>query len=175
MFEYCLGIRLLLFHGIYNSTNGFYDYNLSMSKKKELKNLEQLLDRISEAARGNNQISWGVIFEELGHTSFGPLLLVAGLVTLAPIIGDIPGVPTIVGIIVLLIASQLLIGRKHLWLPNWLLQRSVATEKMDKGLKWSRRPARSVDRLLQPRLSLFIEGAAVYAVALVCILIAVIR
>ncbi len=143
-----------------------------MSKKKELKNLEQLLDRISRAARDNNQLSWGAIFEELGHTSFGPLLLVAGLVTLAPIVGDIPGVPTIMGIIILLIAFQLLFGRKHLWLPHWLLKRSVATEKLDKSIKWTRRPAHFIDSLLQPRLSIFIEGAAVYVIALVCIFIA---
>jgi len=125
-------MRLLLSDGNYNGTIVYYDYILSMSKNKGLKNLEQLLDRISKAARDDEQISWGAIFEELGHTSFGPLLLVAGLVTLAPIIGDIPGVPTIIGILVLLIASQLLIGRKHLWLPHWLLKRSVATEKLGK-------------------------------------------
>lgn len=32
----------------------------------------------------------------VGRRSFGPTLLLAGLVTLAPIVGDIPGVPVLI-------------------------------------------------------------------------------
>jgi len=55
-------MRLLLSDGNYNGTIVYYDYILSMSKNKGLKNLEQLLRRISKAARDNEQISWGAIF-----------------------------------------------------------------------------------------------------------------
>jgi len=52
-------------------------------------------------------------------------LLVAGLVMLAPIIGDIPGVPVMMGVLVVLMAGQLLFRREHLCLPRCLLKRSV--------------------------------------------------
>src|SRR5690606_34742905 len=73
-------------------------------------NLEQLLDRIGEAARQHQDggVSLDAILDEIGRRSFGPLLLVAGLITLAPIIGDIPGVPGLMGLLVLLIAGQVL-------------------------------------------------------------------
>jgi len=143
-----------------------------MKKKQEYIDLEQLLDKIDEAVRENEQVSWQTVLEVLGHTSFGPLLLIAGLLTLAPVVGDIPGVPTIIGIIVLLIAIQLLAGRTHLWLPHWLLEKSVASEKLAKALAWTRSPARFVDHWLRPRLSIFIDDAAVYIIASLCIIIA---
>ncbi len=51
------------------------------------------------------------IVEAVGERSFGSILLLAGIITLTPLIGDIPGVPSIMGLIVFLIAIQLLIGR----------------------------------------------------------------
>lgn len=53
---------------------------------------------------------------------------------LAPIIGDIPGVPTLMAIIVLLVAGHLLIGRHQLW----LLERPVARGKGGKAVLWMR-------------------------------------
>ena len=91
---------------------------------------------------------------------------------LAPIIGDIPGVPVMMGVMVVLTAGQLLFHREHLWLPRWLLKRSVAQDKLDKALGWMRPPARFVDRLLRQRLTMFTEGTGVYIIAIVCIVIA---
>jgi hypothetical protein len=119
-----------------------------MRKDQELTNLEQLLDRVSEAAHDGDRVSLGAILEVVGRRSFGPLLLVAGLVTLAPIIGDIPGMPTIMAVLVLLIAGQLLFRREHFWLPHWLLKRSVAQDKLHKALTWLRPPARFIDPLV---------------------------
>jgi hypothetical protein len=73
----------------------------------------EVLDRISETAPENGRVSLGAILEVVGRRSLGPLLLMAGLVLLAPIIGDIPGVPTAIGLVVLLIAVQLLLRREH--------------------------------------------------------------
>ncbi|RJQ65509.1 MAG: exopolysaccharide biosynthesis protein [Desulfobacteraceae bacterium] len=135
-------------------------------------NLEQLLDRVREAAPDRDRISFGAILKVIGRRSFGPVLLVAGLVTLAPVIGDIPGIPTIIGIFVFLISVQLLFRRDHLWIPGFLLKRSVARDKLRKALKWMQPAARFIDRLLRPRLTIFVEGAVVYVIAIVCIAIA---
>ncbi len=143
-----------------------------MSDEPEIADLQQLLDRIGNAAGDSGQVSLRAITEELGSRSFGPLLLLAGLVTLAPLIGDIPGVPTLMALIVLLVAGQLLVGCRHLWLPRWLLDRSVARGKVETALSWMRRPARWIDRLVRPRLSVLVNGPGVYAIALVCVVIA---
>lgn len=143
-----------------------------MSHDPEIADLQQLLERIGDAGGASGPVSLRAIVERLGSRSFGPLLLLAGLVTLAPVIGDIPGVPTLMALIVLLVAGQLLIGRSQLWLPHWLLERSVERENVDKALAWMQRPARLIDRLLRPRLTLFVNGPGVYAIALVCVIIA---
>lgn len=140
----------------------------------EPRSLEQVLDRIDAAGQQEDEdgrVQLRTIFEEVGERSFGPLLLLAGLVTLAPVLGDIPGVPSIMGILVLLISAQLLIGRKHFWLPNWILNRSVSRRKLDKALGWLRRPARWADRFPRRRLAVLTGACGRYITAIVCAII----
>ena len=143
-----------------------------VSRDDNVTNLQQLLDSIEDASQRGDRISLSAVLETMGERSFGPMLVLAGVVVLAPLIGDIPGIPTTVGIIVFLVAGQLLLGRKHFWLPRWLLERSVASDKARKALGWLRPPARVIDRLLAPRLTMFTRGAATYAVAVACLVIA---
>lgn len=140
---------------------------------KEAKSLEQLLDQIDQTTeKKEDQVSLDEILDAVGRRSFGPLLLIAGLITVAPIIGDIPGVPTIMGIFVLLVGGQLLFHQEHFWLPEWLLEQSLRKGKVFKGLKWMRTPARFLDRWLHRRLPIFIQGTAIYMIALMCMAIA---
>ncbi|MEX0607473.1 MAG: exopolysaccharide biosynthesis protein [Halofilum sp. (in: g-proteobacteria)] len=139
----------------------------------EISDLTQLLDRIGEVASQRERVSLGDLIARLGERSFGPLLLLAGLITLAPLIGDIPGVPTLLALIVLLVAGQLLLGRDRMWLPGWLLERSITRDKIERSLGWLRRPARGIDRMLRPRLTLLAGGIGGRAIALACIVIAI--
>ena len=143
-----------------------------MARRRKVTNLEQLLDRITEAARGRHRVSLGGILEVVGRRSFGPLLLFAGLIAVSPVIGDTPGVPTAVGLFVLLVTGQLLFGREYVWLPRWLLERSVAQDKLCKALGWLRKPARFVDRLLRPRMTALTHTIGTYVIAAVCVVIA---
>lgn len=139
---------------------------------KEPRNLEELLGRIREAADAGEDVSLGAILEAVGRRSFGPMLLLAGVITLAPVIGDIPGMPTIMGLFVLLTAGQLLLGRDHFWLPEWLLKRSVTRDKLCRALEWLYTPARFIDRWLRPRLKRLVRGTGMYVVATACVVIA---
>lgn len=143
-----------------------------MGKVQKITNFEQLLERIGEASQGEDRVSLGAVLKELGNRSFGPLLLVAGIAALAPIIGDIPGMPTILGIIVFLIAVQLLLGREHFWIPHWLLKRSMSRDKLQRSLNWLLRPAQFIDHILKPRLTSFTQGFAIYVIAIFCMIIA---
>lgn len=145
-----------------------------MGKDQQVTNLEQLFDCIGDAAAQtpDEKVSIDSIMDLIGRRSFGTLLLVAGLVILAPVIGDIPGVPSIMGMFVFLIAIQLLIGQEHFWLPNWLLERAISSEKLAKAVSWLQKPARFIDKLIRPRMMIFVNGTAKYMIAVVCILIA---
>jgi hypothetical protein len=116
-------------------------------------------------------VSLGAIVESIGNRSFGPLLLLAGILTISPLSG-IPGMPTAMGVLVLLIAGQLLLGKKQFWLPGWLVRRSVAQSKLEKALTWLRPPARFIDRVLRERLMALVQGASLYVIAGICAAIA---
>lgn len=139
---------------------------------RELSNLEELLKRIKDADGENGEVTFDDILDEVGRRSFAPMLLLAGIITAAPVVGDIPGVPTIMGIFVLLTTGQLLFQREHFWLPDWILKRSADKEKVEKGIGWMVKPAKFLDKWSKPRLTLFTHGTGHYVIAAVCMLIA---
>jgi hypothetical protein len=141
------------------------------AQEPAITSLEEMLDRIDEAADGADSVSVECIVDALGRRSFGPLLLFAGVVTLSPV-GDIPGVPTIVALLVVLIAAQFLAGRERFWLPRWLLNRTITRRRLQQAQKWLKPPARFVDRGSRPRLRVFTRRRASHVIAIVCIAIA---
>lgn len=136
---------------------------------EQITSLEELLDRIRESDAEDDRVALGSILDVFEHRSFGPLLTLAGLVTLAPLVGDIPGVPTTMGVLVVLTAAQILIRRDSIWLPRWLLDRSVDQGKLHKALDWLRKPSRFVDRLTRPRLTVVFRGPGQIGLAVVCL------
>lgn len=136
--------------------------------------IEQLIDVVEKIGPDEERISMRAILGAIGHSSLGPLLLIAGLITLAPLVGDIPGVPTIMSIFVLLTAGQLLLGRNNLWLPKWILNRSVSRKNLHKALEWMRRPGRFFDRLSRTRLTIFVQGPGLYLIGFACTIVALV-
>ncbi|MFN2367024.1 MAG: exopolysaccharide biosynthesis protein, partial [Desulfurivibrionaceae bacterium] len=116
--------------------------------------LKQLLALIGYAAYGQDKITVGNIIKVIGSRSFGPLLLLIGIILFSPLSG-IPGMPTTMGVFLLLVALQLLFGRNYFWLPDWLLKRSMTRTRLNKSLKWLRPVAGFIDRFLEPRLTVF--------------------
>lgn len=142
-----------------------------MIRDEEPQNLGTLLAFMKQAGEPDEPVTIACMLEATGHRSFGALLLVPGLLVFSPLSG-IPGLPSFFAVMVGLIALQLLAGRKHFWLPQWLLQRSASRSKYDRALAFLKRPARFVDRLLRHRLTFLTEGLAVRINALLCLLIA---
>jgi hypothetical protein len=142
-----------------------------MNDQPEPRNLEQVLDRLEDAARDRDEVSIEAILESVGNRSFGPLLVVVGIIAMSPLSG-IPGLPTTIAVIVLAISVQLLFHKKHFWLPRWVVERTVAQSKFEKALRLIRPPARFVDRLLKPRLKVLTHRVGFYAIALLCSVVA---
>ena|SRR5687767_3996457 len=111
------------------------------------------------------------MMEAVGRSSFGALLLLAGLVTLSPL-DIVPGIPTLIALGVLLVCVQLLAGRRHFWLPAWLLRQSITRQRFRRALTWLQTPARFGDRLVRPRLTALASDAAVKIIAGGCIIVA---
>jgi hypothetical protein len=134
--------------------------------------LAELLDAVEASVEKEQDISVDQIFDEIGHRSFGPFLLAAGLVLIVPGVGDIPGVTSTVGLAVLVVGGQILLGQKYIWLPRWLRRRTVSDKKLCKAIGWLRKPAGYVDRLLKVRLTWLTTGKGALAIAAISVVIA---
>ena len=139
-----------------------------MSENKT--NLEDLLDELSAASENTEEISVVDVQDTVGHRSFAPLLAAFGMIVMTPV-GGIPGAPTIFGIIVILVAGQILIGQQSLWLPSVIRNRSIPADKLKAGTEKLRPIARRVDLVFRPRWTILTEGRALYAIALACVLL----
>ena len=131
-------------------------------------NLTEVLQAVEEA-EGTRRVKVRAIIDAVGRRAFGPLLVVAALVVLAPGLGDIPGIPTLTALFTIAVTAQIVAGRQSVWLPAWLLERSVARRRLDKAVGWLRTPAGWVDRLLKPRLRVLVAGSASRAIAAVAL------
>lgn len=137
-----------------------------------IQGLGDVLDRIRVVASTRERVSIADAVEQLGQRSFAPLLLVAGLIILAPIIGDVPGVPVLMGLVVILVCGQLVVGRDRVWLPDWLLRRAVNGDKVEKVVSWLHKPAAFVDRWTRCRYTRLLRQGGTSVIAIACILIA---
>lgn len=135
-------------------------------------NMEKLLDRIELASEGQNLVSIDEIMDSVGRRSFGPVLMFVGIILVTPLSG-VPGMPTTMGMLVLLTLGQRIIGRKHIWLPVWLVGRRMPRSKLVRGFEIFRPAARILDRLARPRARILLKGPALDLMALTCVVIAV--
>ncbi len=142
-------------------------------ERKEPHNLIELLDTIEAIETPSGKLRFGEVLDATGRRSFGPLLLLAGLVTLAPVISGIPGVPSLMGFFTFLVCGQLLIGRHTFWLPAWLRNRQLSRDKVHRGLGWMRKPSRLIDRLIQHRISFMTGTRGIQMTALACFVLSV--
>jgi hypothetical protein len=142
--------------------------------EKKLTSLEQILDAVKEAKGTDGQVRLEEILDRMGTRSYGPVILLAGLITLAPLIGDIPGVPTIMGILVFMTSVQMLLGQDRILLPRWVKNHSVGRSKIERAVEWLRKPARFIDRYTKARLSFLVRGPGFVMMALFCMSVALI-
>ena len=135
------------------------------------KDLEDLLDELVAASNAAESVSVADIQETVGRRSFAPMLAICGLLVLTPV-GAIPGVPSAFGVVVILLAGQILIGRRSLWLPVFLTARAVSADRLRGSAEKIRPVAARVDRVLRPRLAVLTQGIAAYGIAAACVLLA---
>ena len=147
-------------------------FKRSRRSTAKVASITELLDALKKLTERKDDISLRDALEAVGPRSFGPLLLLAGLVMAAPGIGDIPGIPTGVGIFVGLVAGQMVLQRQYVWLPKWMLERSVSDQLVAGAVRWLRSPARAVDFATRRRLVSLTQDAGAFAIALASVMFA---
>lgn len=134
-------------------------------------NLEQMLEHVAGLTSDDDRLSMRQVVESVGSRSFGPMLLIMGITLFSPLSG-IPGMAVFAGMFVMLIALQMLIGRKNFWLPAFILDRSVPQDKLVKAINWVKPTARRIDRLIKPRLNFMLHPSSTYLIAGLCVTVA---
>jgi hypothetical protein len=118
-------------------------------------NLMRLLDRI-EAEAGDGRVSVRDVLAILGPRAFTPMLLVPSLVLVSPA-SAIPAVPSLLSLLVGLVAVQMLFGQSQIWLPRLLLDRALSPDRFARTIRFLRRPVALVDPFINERLTWLAE------------------
>lgn len=82
------------------------------------------------------------------------LLLLPALILVTPLSG-IPGLSSLGGLTIALVAFQILLGRPTIWFPACVLRRHLSTDRLLRALDRLDRPARFIDRRSVARANWF--------------------
>ena len=131
----------------------------------------------ADGARGRDEphadadhVTIGDLMDAFGGRTYGPFLLVPALIELSPL-GGVPGVPSVLALVIALFAVQMLLGRDHFWLPDWLANRAVKIDRVDQADDKMRPVTERLDRWSSDRLSALTGGAAQRAAAALVLLL----
>lgn len=101
----------------------------------------------------------------------GPLLFVLTLPILLPLP---PGVSMVLALPLLLVAPQIVIGRRKIWLPKALSRRTIKRRPLITLIKRILPPLDRVERIVRPRLRFLTGRVGASIVGVACTLIAVV-
>lgn len=131
------------------------------------RDVEDILDALGDTAVAAEHVRVGEMVEAVGGRGYGPLLFVPAMIELSPL-GGIPGVPTVLATVVALFAVQIVLGRRHLWLPRVLERIKVPARRLRQALDALRPAARWLDRWFHGRLRPLTGRVGQRAAATVC-------
>jgi len=138
---------------------------------QDVSGFEDLIDQMLEESDGDG-FSVQDMLDAFAHRSFGPLVLVPALLATLPT-GVIPGIPVLLGLVIVLVCGQVLIGRRSPWIPHRLREVEVDRDMLRRSQERFRPWFRRVDAVLRPRLRFLTRPPFVQVVALLAILLAV--
>ena len=140
-----------------------------MSDTQHAPRISEILAGIASAKR--KTVSLRDVLEAFGDRAFGALMFVFAAPVALPMP---PGVSAILGAPLLFITSQLMMGRRTLWLPKVLADRTMTrgdfaglVEKLTPYLTW-------VERRLRPRFTFLYNRWLDGVTGLVCLILAVV-
>ena len=123
------------------------------------------------AERPEPTVSISELTQLFGGRALGALLLVFGLICTLPFP---PGGTTLFGAPLVLLAPQLVFGRRAPWLPAGVRERTISTAHLKQGLPkvlvWLER----VEAVSRPRMSLLFGGVGERLIGLVCFALALV-
>jgi hypothetical protein len=119
-------------------------YEFSQGTRK----ISEILAEIAEGA--GERVRLRDLVNALGDRAFGLLILIFALPN-AVGLGTIPGLSTVFGVPQMFIAAQMALGWHKPWLPDWVLEKSLARGDFLKMVSTSTPYLQRAEKLLRPR------------------------
>lgn len=130
----------------------------------------EVLQETSRIARqADGPVTVARLTEELGHSSLSAVLAAPALAVVTPLSG-VPLFSSACGILICLVSGQMLLGRQHLWLPQWLGRRKIEGRAVRKMTATLRQAARWLDRHSSKRLPALLRQPFLTVIRLVCLI-----
>ena len=133
--------------------------------------LENVLDRAINDIDGE-KITFGDVLDLFGDRSFGPVIAFLGLLVVLPPLGAVPGLPALIGLIIIMFSLQILFGAKHIWVPKFVQKRSIGKDKLKAANCRAKPWLKRIDKLISERLEFLTGRIAVVVAALMVTLLA---
>lgn len=100
------------------------------------------------AAQGDGAVTAGRILDALGDRSLAAMLAVFAAVNLLPLP---PGTTLVLGIPLVILSLQLLLGHQRVWLPKAILNRSLDARRVHDFLERNRHRLERLEQWIRPR------------------------
>ncbi len=143
---------------------------VAVARPRDRRTSDILLDHCDSLT--GERVSLGDVLGVMRDRAFGVLMILLAAPNLLPV--AIPGISTILGTPLVILAVQMMIGCNRPWLPSWLTGRSLARRDFQMVVRRLVPPLRRVERLLQPRLALLVSPAVERAMGALCLVLAVV-
>ncbi|AJE48137.1 exopolysaccharide biosynthesis protein [Celeribacter indicus] len=140
-------------------------------------NLTGVFADLEEISEDRDKVSLGHVLETIESRGVGPLYVLTGAVVL--LIGSIPGLPAVAGILLVLVSVQMVRSSRGIWLPRPIARLKLPADNLDLVSDRARRAAVRIAPFVRERLTFMIEGVfqrslialitAIFGVALVVI------
>jgi len=134
---------------------------------RQVNNLHSLLRSLCTKTEGES-VSVRDLLNAVGRRSYGPVILLLGFIALSPL-SLIPGANSLVAVITLIFAVQMVFGRAFPWLPKRALDFSFPRKHLITGVAVMDKHAHTIDQLLKPRLTFLTRSPFVQMVAMACV------
>ena len=126
---------------------------------------------LRQLCTGGYKVSVRQMVDHFGHRAFGAVFFTFALPNVLPLP---PGASGVLGLPLVLVAPQLMLGRKSLWLPSWIGDRQIERAGLSKALKGFLPVLSRIERLSCPRWTGLFGPFADRVLGLVCFLLALI-
>ena len=127
-----------------------------MSTTLEIRTITQLLDDLKSSVN-EQSVKFGEILEAFHERGFGFFLFFFALPMALPLPVP-PGINVLLASPLLLLTAQQAMGRKTIWMPDAVKNRSLSKGKLDKIIETANPSLNRIQVLVRPRLGFITQG-----------------